>query len=170
MTRVGFDIGDVIVPKADPNSPVDTDLRSDNFTEVLPANGAFETIAKVVAAFGASNVFIISKCGKLMEQRSRWWLVRQDFYNLTGFSYLNLYFCKKRSEKAIIAQRLKLDVFVDDLPEVLGYMKGIVPNRYLFGPQAENETTDGLIVVQDWNELRQLILPRRIISRVSLRS
>lgn len=148
--RIGLDVGGVIID-ATANDGTDTDIRGDNFMSASPVAGAYDAVRQLVERFGAGNVFIISKCGERIEGRTREWLAGNGFYTHTGFNPENLHFCRRRAEKAPIAEALDLTDFVDDRQDVLGYMKGIVARHYLFGPQSDEvQSTDELIVVGDW--------------------
>jgi hypothetical protein len=148
--RTGLDVGGVIID-ATANDGTDTDIRGAGFMRASPVTGAYDAVREIVECYGADNVFIISKCGEVIEGRTRRWLTGNGFYTYTGFSPTNLYFCHTRAEKAPIAEALGLTDFVDDRQDVLEHMKGIVARRYLFGPQSDKIQDAGeLIVVGDW--------------------
>lgn len=156
--RIGLDVGGVIIDAA-ANDGTDTDLRGDNFMKATPVAGAYDSVRQLVEHYGADNIFIISKCGVVMEDRTRRWFVGNNFYTYTGFNPTNLYFCRTRAEKAPIAKRLGLMDFIDDRQDVLEYMEGIVTRQYLFGPQSrEVLKTGSLIIVGDWPETIAAIL------------
>lgn len=156
--RIGLDVGGVII-NARGNDGTDTDLRGPNFMQATSVLGAYDAVRKLVELYGPDNVFIVSKCGEMMEGKTRMWLAGNGFYSHTGFERENLVFCRTRPEKAPIARALKLTSFVDDRPDVLQHMEGIVGNRFLFGPQNdEQQNTDGLIVVNTWEEALARIL------------
>jgi hypothetical protein len=149
--KIGLDVGGVLTDSLR-NDGTDTSFRSDNFMATSAVPGSFEAVATLVQWCGAENVFIISKCGKEIERKTRLWLGGNGFYSQTGFWTHNLYFCPHRADKAPIAAELGLTDFVDDHAEVLAYMDGIVNLRYLFGPQAEPPQTTGLIIAPTWSE------------------
>jgi hypothetical protein len=156
---IGLDVGGVIIDSRT-NDNTDTAFRSDNFLATTAVEGAFESIRSLVEMYGKKNVFIISKCGRVIENKTRLWLIGKHFYRLTGFDPVNLFFCLTRAEKAPIAKRLRLTDYVDDHADVLGYMEGIVSLRYLFGPQPERKDTKtaGLIARETWKEMLPTIL------------
>jgi hypothetical protein len=133
---------------------------------------AFVAVEILVDTFGKENVFIISKCGEVIEDKTRKWLVGNDLYPRTGFDLANLYFCRTRAEKAPLAEELGLTDYIDDHADVLQYMKGIVERRYLFGPQRdETQDTTGLILVEAWwMEALTAILPPNTNSQADVRS
>jgi hypothetical protein len=156
--RIGLDVGGVIID-AIGNDGTDTDLRGDNFMKTTPVPGAFDAVKRLVECYGAKNVFIVSKCGEVIEGKTRKWLAGNDFYSYTGFDSTNLYFCRTRAEKAPIVETLGITNFVDDHVDVLEYMEDIVASRHLFGPQSDStQNTDGLIVVKDWDDVLSSIL------------
>ncbi|MGV9001654.1 MAG: hypothetical protein ACOH18_01725 [Candidatus Saccharimonadaceae bacterium] len=158
--RIGLDVGGVIID-AIRNDGTDTDLRGDNFMKTTAVTGVFDAVKRLVELYGSDNIFIVSKCGEVIEGKTRMWLAGNDFYAYTGFNPDNLYFCRTRAAKAPIVQELRLTDFVDDHADVLEYMLGIVANRYLFGPQDdEAQNTDGLIAVSTWEKTLDSILQK----------
>ena len=150
--RFGLDVGGVLID-AIANDGTDTDLRGDNFMKASPVKGAYDAVKRLVDSYGPQNIYIVSKCGENIEDRTRKWLAGNDFYGYTGFNPENLIFCRTRAEKAPIVQKLEITDFVDDHIDVLEYMHGIVANRYLFGPQRdEAQKADGFIAVNSWEE------------------
>jgi len=149
--RIGLDVGGVLTDSLR-NDGTDTSFRSDNFMATSAVPGSLEAVATLVQRYGAENIFIISKCGKEIERKTRLWLEGNEFYTQTGFWVQNLHFCLHRADKAPIAAKLGLTDFVDDHVEVLMYMDGVVDLRYLFGPQVEPPQTTGLIIVPTWSE------------------
>lgn len=150
--RIGLDVGGVIIDGLK-NDGTDTDIRGDNFMKATPVDGVYESVKQLVGAYGSGNVFIVSKCGEVIEGKTRKWLAGNDFYGRTGFSPMNVLFCRTKADKTPIVRELGLTDFVDDHTEVLNYMIGIVDRRYLFGPQrSEKQPTSGLIIVKNWEE------------------
>lgn len=150
IKRIGIDVGGVIIDSL-ANDDTDTSFRGDDFLKTTAVPGAFDAVAQLVNQNGSENVFIISKCGPVIERKSRLWLTCSGFYQYTGFRLDNLFFCLDRAGKAPIAQKLGLTDFIDDKEEVLGYMQGIVDRRYLFGPQRRPlRNPSGLTIVNDW--------------------
>lgn len=132
--RIGLDVGGVIIDRIK-NDGTDTSFKSDNFLLTTAVPGAFAAVKLMVEAYGAKNVFIISKVKS--DVKTRMWLSYNQFYRKTGFSADNVHFCRERHEKALIAERLPggpLTHFVDDRADVLHHMSN-VRTRYLFGEQ-----------------------------------
>ncbi len=144
--RLGVDIGRVIIAGDGP----DTSFigGSDEQAMRAPAvEGALEALARLTALF-EGRVWLVSKCGPKVEARSRLWLARHRFFEITGIDAGNLRFCRQRPEKAPICAKLGITCFIDDRIDVLACMAGIVPTRLLFGAW-ETQTPD-VLPVADW--------------------
>jgi hypothetical protein len=147
MNRLGIDIGRVIIDGS-PGSG-DTSFFSGSSAAMLrtPAvPGAFEAIARLVALFDG-QAWLVSKCGPRVQQRSLEWLRHHRFFSVTGIAEGNIRFCLRRPEKAIHCAELGITHFVDDKPDVHAALAGVVPHRYLFGPQAP---MPGVTPAPDW--------------------
>lgn len=59
-----------------------------------------------------------------------------------------------RSGKALHCRELGITHFIDDRADVLEPMAGIVPNRYLFGPQ-RGRIPAGMCHVMTWREVER---------------
>ena len=150
IRRIGIDVGGVIIDSLT-NDNTDTSFCRGDFLRTTAVIDSFTAIRQIVSRYGSENVFIVSKCGAVIENKTRLWLNHTGFYAQTGFCSENLHFCLNRAGKAPIAQRLGLTDFIDDKEEVLGYMQGIVDRRYLFGPQHHPlKNPSDLIVVANW--------------------
>ena len=162
--KLGLDFGKVIMG-AVINGRQDTSFLGTTFDEAMksPATeGAIEAVAELVDAF-KGNVWIVSKCGPSVENKTRAWLKHNHFYRETGLKNANLRFCRKRPEKAPICQQIGITAFVDDRLDVLIHMEGIVSDLYLFGEQPPNQSKiDSITAVKDWEEVLQEILPDKI--------
>ncbi len=113
----------------------DTSFLSAPDAEALRAPalpGAFEALARLRERF-QGRVWLVSKCGPRIQGLTRAWLGHHRFFEETGILPAHLEFCRKRPEKAPIAARLGLTVFVDDRLDVLVSMASIVETRLLFG-------------------------------------
>ena len=149
LFRIGLDVGGVLTDSlANDNS--DTSFRGDNFLETSPVPGAVEAVRTYVTIFGRENVFIVSKCGAVIEHKTRLWLPRWGVVGDDMIDPANVHFCLRREDKAPIAQMLGLTHFFDDRPDVLAYMEGKVPNRFLFGEQNDEAVPPGMFAVPNW--------------------
>ncbi len=150
--RLGIDIGRVIIG----GGGADTQFLDGNEASAMatPAvAGAFDAVAELMRLFDG-NVWLVSKAGPRIQARTRRWLEDRQFFDLTGVMREHLRFCRERREKADLALTLELTHFIDDRFDVLRYLEGIVPNRFLFGPQQRSyECGPTLMYVRDWRAL-----------------
>jgi hypothetical protein len=153
MTRIlGVDIGGVIIDRI--NDDTDTSFFSENFLQTSEVPGVFEALAALYPLF--EQVHIVSKCGPRIQQRSLEWLEHKQLTALTGISFDNIHFCRKRHEKDGICQSLGITHFVDDRLEVLSYLT-TVQHRILFRPSEDEvrqykASLPTVKVVQSWTE------------------
>ncbi|HEX6095550.1 MAG TPA: hypothetical protein VF432_04420 [Thermoanaerobaculia bacterium] len=154
--RIGIDIGRVIIAGDQPGG--DTSFIGGSMDEVLrtPAiPGALAAIARLHTLF-AGRVWLISKCGRRVEERSRVWLLHHRFHEQTGVPEEHLRFCRERPQKRDHAVELGLTHFVDDRTDVLAHLAGVVPHLFLFGPQ--NEPVPSFAThVATWDEAEEAI-------------
>ena len=149
---LGVDIGRVLIEGDGP----DTNFLRGSEAEALRAPampGAFEAVRRLVAQF-EGRVWLVSKCGPKVQERSRRWLDRHRFWQETGVRHGNLRFCRERREKAPICLDLGVTVFIDDRVDVLHAMGGIVPFRFQFGAW---EAPPGIVAVPTWPEAEAAI-------------
>ena len=139
MNRLGIDIGRVIIDGS--SGTGDTSFFSGDTTAMLrtPAvPGAFEAITRLVRLFDG-QAWLVSKCGPRVQQRSLEWLRHHRFFELTGIAEGNVRFCLQRPQKAIHCADLGITHFVDDKPDVIAAIEGVVAYRYLFKNWASTE-------------------------------
>ena len=150
--KLGIDVGRVLISPGDESSP-DTSFIGGSAEDALrtPAyEGMFEILPAIVEHFGG-RVWIVSKCGAKVRARTLDWFAHHLFFERTGIDPANVHFCRERPQKAGICADLGITHFVDDRLDVLDPMRGVVPWRYLFGPQRETpECETGLHLVPDW--------------------
>lgn len=125
--RIGIDIGKVIIGGA-ADQP-DTSFFSDNFLATPPIHESFESIQWLAKEF---DVWIISKCGQKIQDRSLVWLEAYKFFEITGVNPEQVIFCRQRKEKAPIAESLGLRVFIDDRVDIISSMENVVEHPVLF--------------------------------------
>lgn len=157
---LGVDIGGVVMDRVNDNA--DTSFFSDRYLETTATPGVIEALARLVAERFQTRVHFVSKCGPNIERKTREWLAHHNVYRRTGIPEDNLHFCRRRREKAPIAEALGLTHFVDDRLEILGSLK-TVPNRFLFDPVEEEVAKHrrylGMVIrVQSWAEIEALLL------------
>ncbi len=153
--KIGVDIGGVIIDR-NRNDESDTSLFGDNYLNAYAVKDAFDAIKKLnTATIFKDQVYVVSKCGHNIERKSREWLTHNRFHEITGVPVDRLRFCRRRADKAPIAQELGLTHFVDDKLEVLGYMRDVVPHRILFNPNLEevkamSQTAGAAVLAFSW--------------------
>jgi hypothetical protein len=147
MNRLGIDIGRVIIasPPGEDTAFFHGDHAAVLRTPAVP--GAFEAITRLVKVFDG-QAWLVSKCGPRIQQRSLDWLHHHRFFELTGIPAGNTRFCLRRPDKAIHCADLAITHFIDDKPDVHAALAGLVPHRYLFGPQ--RHVPAGLTHTPDW--------------------
>lgn len=123
---LGLDIGNVL-------SRTDTDEGDKSLQYEI--EGAFSGAQELFLRF-EGQVVLVSKCGVITQVRTREWLDRSHFYEITGVKPNHVFFCQERREKALICGYLCVTHFVDDRLEVLGHLKE-VPCRFLFNGRRE---------------------------------
>lgn len=128
--RIGIDIGNVIIG----GGGADTSFFGDNFLLTPEILGAFAAIKELSKTF---DVWLLSKCGQTVQAKTLLWLEHYDFFNQTGVNPEQVVFCRKRSQKAGIAQELGLRSFIDDREDIIESMVGIVDQPILFTSWAE---------------------------------
>jgi hypothetical protein len=136
MTRLGLDIGRVIIGPV-LGGKADTSFLSgglDQALETPPAPGALEAVAQLVDRF-EGRVWLVSKCGERVRDKSLRWLDHRRFYEVTGLARDHVRFCRRRPDKADHARALGLTHFVDDRTDVLVHLRGLVEGLFLFGEQ-----------------------------------
>lgn len=158
--KLGIDVGRVLIAPGNPQAP-DTSFIGGTLADALntpPYEGMFDVVPKLVQRFD-SLVWIVSKCGPRVQERTRQWFERHRLFECTGIPRSNVRFCLKRPEKALHCRELGITHFIDDRTDVLEPMLGIVPHLYLFGPQRGPEKSDSRFVhVASWQEVAEQLL------------
>jgi hypothetical protein len=148
---LGIDIGRVIIAGR-PDGP-DTSFFHGDTAAMLrtpPVDGVYECVRRLTEWFEA-RVWLVSKCGPRIQRRSLDWLEHHRFFDRTGIDPDHVRFCLRREDKAIHCAELGITHFVDDRPDVHVALRGVVPNRYLFGPRRPGaRTPPGVTATADW--------------------
>lgn len=164
--RLGVDVGRVIIDGSSHPSGDDTAFFKGGLANVLrtpPMARVFEVLPGLVERF-EGRVWVISKCGERVQQRTLAWLAHHDFYDRTGIPPESVRFCRERREKAVHCRELGITDFIDDRLDVLEAMRGVVPRLYLFGPQTR-PTPQWVIPVIDWSAVDEAIVVSRTLER-----
>lgn len=127
----------------------------DNALRTPPVPGVFDILPRLVDRF-EGRVWLVSKCGERVQQRTVAWLEHHRFYDRTGISPKSVRFCRERRDKAIHCRELGISDFIDDRYDVLEAMRGIVPRLYLFGPQ-RRPAPAWIIPTLDWGSVEEAI-------------
>jgi hypothetical protein len=160
---LGIDFGRVIQGGADPDTGrSDTVFLGGTLEEAVnsPATpGMWPVVSGLVSAFGG-RVFIISKCGTTVQNKTRKWLEHNEFHEQTGLPRANVRFVRKRADKAPVCRELGVTHMIDDRLGVHRAIYTIVPNRYLFGPQ-EGHVPDWVVHTPTWASVADAIATAR---------
>jgi hypothetical protein len=157
--KLGIDVGRVLISPGDESKP-DTSFIGATPEQAMntpPYEGMFEVVPALVERFNG-QVWIVSKCGRRVQERTLQWFDRHRFFERTGIEKGNVRFCLKRPEKAVHCRELQITHFIDDRTDVLEAMLGVVPNLYLFGPQADRPR--GMVHVPGWKAVAEELLTR----------
>jgi hypothetical protein len=158
--KLGIDFGKVIMEPV-LNGKADTSFLGGSFEQAMhtPASErAFEVIAVLVKAFNG-QVWIVSKCGPSVQNKTRAWLEHWDFCSKTGMPAANVRFCLQRHEKVGICNELGITHFIDDRLDVLEPMSGCVSSLYLFGEQPQElQLPEGMVHVLNWTDVEKALL------------
>ncbi|MCL2465938.1 MAG: hypothetical protein FWF02_05875 [Micrococcales bacterium] len=150
--RIGVDVGRVLVEGLVPGADTSFFTGDDDDLVATPAvAGALEGLAWLVDQFDG-RVWLVSKCGPRIEQRTLRWLSGNDVYTRTGLNPAQVRFCRARPDKALHARQLRLTHFVDDRRDVHVALAGLVTHRYLFGPQ-KGPIPDGCVATLTWPDV-----------------
>ena len=104
--RIGIDIGPVIIAGGVGKGDTAFFGRDEAEAMTTPAMpGAFESVAELVERF-EGRAWLVSKCGRRIQQRSMTWLDHHGFWAKTGLRRQQVRFCKERRDKAIHARKL----------------------------------------------------------------
>jgi len=160
---LGIDIGRVIIGAVDDGGNADTAFLSGGEAAAMetPATeGALDTIRDLVAHF-EGRVWLVSKCGPRVEARTRRWFLHQGFHRRTGLPAAQVLFCRDRAGKLPHCRRIGATHFIDDRLDVLGHLRGAVPQLYWFGRPLPAEPPSWVVHAPDWAAIRTLLLPGR---------
>lgn len=157
---LGVDIGGVIIDRV--NDGTDTSFFSENYLRTTAVPEAFTALNELVKKRFDENVYLVSKCGKKVSEKTLAWLAHHSFYDLTGIKQDHVYFCRERHEKANICEKLGITHFVDDRLEVLGNLN-TVGELYLFQPRTDEvrkfaQHLNRVKLVKSWQQITANLL------------
>ncbi len=155
--KLGIDIGRVIIAPDAPHSRADTSFIGGTLEAALatpPYEGMFDVVPALVERF-AGQVWLVSKAGPRVQEKTKRWLTHHRFYERTGVSSSNIRFCLERAQKADHCHQLAITHFIDDRSDVLDHLEGVVANRYLFGPQKHAAPAQSSCIwVNTWQDVQ----------------
>ncbi|MCA9354449.1 MAG: hypothetical protein KC877_02940 [Candidatus Kaiserbacteria bacterium] len=157
---LGVDVGGVIIDKVNDNT--DTSFFSENFLNTSASPEVFRVLTRLVRERFGDRVFIVSKCGKRVEEKTLAWFAHHQFFELTGIKPEHVRFCRTRDGKAPICAELGITHFIDDRLEVLSYLT-TVPHQFLFrGSVREIRGFEKHLAyttqVSNWRQIETLLL------------
>ena len=157
--KLGIDVGRVLISPGDESAP-DTSFIGGSLDDALrtpPYDRMFDVLPGIVRRF-APHVWIVSKCGARVRERTLAWFEHHRFFERTGIVPSNVRFCRERPQKAGICAELGITHFIDDRLDVLEPMRGIVRWRYLFGPQRHPPAPEAEVVAVDgWDDVARVL-------------
>ncbi len=159
---LGVDIGGVIIDGGK-NDGTDTSFFSDNYLRTTAVPGVFDALRELAEKRFGDKIFLVSKCGQKVQNKTLHWLDHHRFYEITGIRPSNVWFCRERRDKAGICKHLGVTHFVDDRLEVLSYLAS-VSTLYLFQPDPQEVEKFASVLsrvrqVQSWEEILKMELP-----------
>jgi hypothetical protein len=157
--KLGVDFGRVINDALSHPIGDDTAFLGGTEEEMLETpvmRGAFDVLGRLVTTF-EGRVWVISKCGPKVQDRTERWLTHHRFFELTGVAQDHIRFCRQRAEKADHCRQLGITHFVDDRYDVLTHLQGVVQHLFLFGPQ-ETVQPPPTISTPSWEDVEHAIL------------
>lgn len=107
---LGVDIGRVLTSPDPAGTEVDTSFIGGSISSALatpPYSGMFESLPELVKHF-QGRVWLISKAGTRVQEKTRLWLAHQKFFERTGIDHTHLRFCLERRQKAEITEFLDI--------------------------------------------------------------
>jgi len=152
--RLGLDCGGVLaVYGEEACEGEDTAFADSAVLDHLFTPGCFKAVEALVERLGAENIFIVSKAGAAMAEKTCKLLHEVDFFRRTGLKDdgEHVFFCTERRMKTPIVQELGISHFADDRWGILSQLPKNV-RGYLF-PSGAN---DGVTVPPPGDLLKKL--------------
>lgn len=120
-------------------------------------DGSFDALGLIRRERFPDSTFVISMCDEQTEVRSKEWLAHREFTARTGVAWDHIIYCRTFAEKALIAARLGLTVFVDDRSEVLSHFNN-GEKLFLFRPDEQecapfSQHLKKMTKVQNWQQI-----------------
>lgn len=148
--KIGFDLGDTLVHG-------DTHHNGEGTGVKVFYPKSLDVVRRCVDL--CEGAFIISKVNEQQQQRALTLLESSYFHAITGMPRENVFFCARRDQKGIIAEKLGINAFVDDRPEVMAHMSKKV-YRILYNPIPDDVLRwkmESLPIARSWIEVSNII-------------
>lgn len=143
------DFGEVIIQLS---LNTDISFKGPNYLNAPEVFGACDALSNLHKERFGNNMYVISQCALERESRILEWSAHHHFFERTGISSDNFYFCRDITDKAPICKRLGVTHFVDDRLEVLQCLNS-VSNLYLFNASSVEGDVVGIQPVRSWRQL-----------------
>lgn len=153
LHTLGLDIGGVMID-------VRTRITKPQWLEIqqipdsqIPPVAPLATIRSVLHKF--ERVHLVSAASPEQQVRILGWFGAWKVWEELGLSPENIHFCANPSDKGALCRLLPNppDVFIDDTPEALVCLAGIVPHRIFFDRLEEEIQPEGTRRVESWDEI-----------------
>lgn len=165
---LGVDIGGVIIDSK--RKETQKLFASSDYLKTPAVPGALGALNRLASTVFYERLYVVSKCDEARELKTRAWLVKHKFYELTGIPEDRVRFCRERRDKAQICNKLGITHFIDDRLEVLGFLEDVVRHRILF--RARNievlehamthaKTFSDVLPAYTWQQVEQLVTATR---------
>ena len=160
---IGIDIGRVIISG---DTDIPNQFFGEDYLKVPEVKGAFKTIEQIVEKYSSDKVYLVSKCGEIVQERTLEWLSYHDFFSKTGFNMDNIRFCRERHEKKEICKENNIRIFIDDRFSVLTHLKEL-EQLYLFDPSEDElklftkvNDRQNIRLVKGWDEIQNGLIAK----------
>lgn len=155
----GVDVGGVIADLT--GAATGASLLGDRPFETPIVPNALEALRALVSGYFQERVFVVSKAGPKVQERTRAWFEHVHFHERTGISERAVFFARENADKARLCDRLQITHFVDDSVGVIQHLAHL-EHRYLFvgglgSSSAPVAVPAGATVVASWLDLVSLI-------------
>lgn len=156
---LGVDIGRVLAAE---DLDKNVSLLSANWRQTETVAGSVEALGRLStrAAF-PGGIYLVSKCGPVVEERTREWLYMNRVLQRAGVDESRVHFVRERQQKAAICESYSITHFVDDRLSNLSWMIN-VPNRYLFVPEKPSNFPRWATWAKDWKMLEMFLVRHEV--------
>jgi len=125
---------------------------------------SFSSIRKTVELYKPDNIYLVSKCGEIIQSRTLEWLHKNNFFSETGVLESNIEFCLERKDKKGICEKFEIDIFIDDRFSVLIHLLNLKrlilfrPNEIELNEYSKFTKTKKITVVSSWEEILEILI------------